>query len=493
MITIDSKLSTPLVRQVYDAVVEKIEKGALRAGARLDSVRSLARHCGISTMTVTNAYNRLVAEGYVEARPASGYFVAATSSRQTVQRRKPFVGNTSVDSLWLLQRVYEDEVSLLNAGCGWLPPDHLYIDGLRQALAGLARKQAASLAGYGTPYGYLPLRQQVQTQLAARSIDAAPHQIVLTHGASQALDLVARCLLQPRDTVLIDDPGYCNLLPTLRALDVRLVGVERTPEGPNVEALQALAQRYRPKAFFTNTNLHNPTGGSCSPAVTYQILRLAEQYDLRIVEDDIFAGLQPPAANSIASLDQLKRVVHIGSFSKTISPSLRVGFVACDEDMAEKLVYLKMASGLTTSELSEKLVHAILVEGHHRSHLARLAESLAAAQTAVCDGLVSAGMTLFTRPTGGIFVWAGFSQDIDVRAVAQRAVAEGIMLAPGYLFRPDQQPTPWLRFNVCYSNDQRLYRFLADQVRARGDGRGRPAPHGTGKKPPPAHLADAPS
>lgn len=465
MITIDRKLPAPLVRQVYDALVEKIDKGALRSGTRLDSVRSLARHCGISTMTVTNAYNRLVAEGYVEARRASGYFVTATSSRPAAQRRKPFVGNTSVDSRWLLQRVYEDDSTLLNAGCGWLPPEHLYIDGLRQALAGLARKQASSLAGYGTPYGYLPLRQQVQTQLAARSIEAAPHQIVLTHGASQALDLVVRCLLQPRDTVLIDDPGYCNLFPTLRALDVRLVGVERTPEGPNVEALQALAQRYRPKAFFTNTNLHNPTGGSCTPAVLHHILRLAEQYDFRIVEDDIFAGLHAPPASSIASLDQLKRVVHIGSFSKTISPSLRVGFVACDEDMAEKLVYLKMASSLTTSELSEKLVHAILVEGHHRAHLARLAESLAAAQTAVCDGLLAAGMMLFTRPTGGFFVWAGFAHDVDVREVAQRAVAEGIMLAPGYLFRPDQQPTPWLRFNVCYSNDQRLFRFLAAQVR----------------------------
>ncbi|WP_171016118.1 PLP-dependent aminotransferase family protein [Ramlibacter sp. 2FC] len=471
MITINSKLPTPLVRQVYDALVDKINKGALRAGTKLESVRSLARHCGISTMTVTNAYNRLVAEGYIEARPASGYFVTAAISRTTVQRRKPFVGNTSVDSLWLLQRVYEDDATLLNAGCGWLPPDHLYIDGLRHALAGLARKQAASFASYGTPYGYLPLRQQVQTQLAARSIDAAPHQIVLTHGASQALDLVARCLLQSRDTVLVDDPGYCNLFPTLRALDVRLIGVERTPEGPDVEALQALAQRYRPKAFFTNTNLHNPTGGCCTPAASHQILRLAEQYDFRIVEDDIFAGLQPAAAHSIASLDQLQRVVHIGSFSKTISPTLRVGFVACNEDMAERLVYLKMASGLTTSELSEKLVHAVLVEGHHRAHLARLAENLAVEQRAVCDGLAAAGMRLFTRPTGGLFVWAGFAPDmVDVREVAQRAVAEGIMLAPGYLFRPDQQPSPWLRFNVGYSNDPRLYRFLAAQVRAFGAG-----------------------
>ncbi|MDM0121224.1 aminotransferase-like domain-containing protein [Variovorax arabinosiphilus] len=460
MIAIDPTLATPLVRQVYDALLRDISSSAMKPGDRLPSVRGLAAACGVSTMTVTNAYQRLVAEGHVEARSASGYYVAAAERSGT--RRKPFAGRTSVDSLWLLKHVYEDDRSLLNAGCGWVPPELLHTEGVRRALAALSRKSAAGLANYGNPYGYLPLRQQIQVLLAQKGIEAPPHQIVLTHGASQALILAARCLLQPHDVVLVDEPSSTNLFAMLRSLDLKLVGIERTTQGPDLEALRTLAQRHRAKAFFTTANLHNPTGSQCSPAVAYQLLRLAEQLDFHIVDNDTMSGLEPPGATSLASLDRLQRVIHIGSFSKTVSPSLRVGFVACSEEFAEKLILHKMVNSLTTSELNEKLLHGVLAEGRFRTHLTRLAEQLRAAQEKVCDGLEAAGMQLFLRPAGGPFLWARFERDdVDMRALAQRAIAEGFLLAPGDLFRTDLRPTPWLRFNVGYADDARLYRYLA--------------------------------
>lgn len=464
MITLQPDSATPLVRQVFEALAALIDKGSLRPGARLPSVRGLAREQGISTMTVTHAYQRLVAEAYVEARRGSGYYVAAPAKPQP--RHRPFVGRTQVDSLWLIQRVFEDDSALLNAGCGWLPPDWLHLEGVRQALASLARKSPAGLAHYGTAHGYLPLRQQIQTQLAARGVQANPHQLVLTHGATQALALLGRCLLRPRDTVLVDSPGATNFFAALRAMDLRLIGVERRLDGPDVQALATLAQRHRPKAFFTTTTLHNPTGSQCSPTVAAQVLKLAEQHDFHVVENEVMAGLEPPGAVNLAALAPLGRVSYVGSFSKTITPSLRVGFAAVSEDLAEKLVYQKMLGSLTSSELTEKLVHTVLVDGHYRTHLARLGERLAQAQRQVCDGLEAAGMHLFTRPQGGPFVWAGLGHDgVDVQAVAQRAVAEGLMLAPGNLFRPDLQPTPWLRFNVAYAHDPRLYRFLSQEVK----------------------------
>lgn len=464
VITIDPSLPTPLVRQVYDALLARIASNAMKPGEKLPSVRALARDCAVSTMTVTNAYQRLVAEGHVEARRASGYYVAEVERAAT--RRKPFLGRTSVDSLWLLKHVYEDDRTLLNAGCGWIPPEMLHIDSVKRSLAALARKSSAGLANYGTPYGYLPLRQQIQTLLAHKGIETAPHQIVLTHGASQALGLVARCLLQPRDVVLVDEPSSTNLFAMLRSLDLKLVGVQRTVNGPDVAALQSLAQRHGAKAFFTTTNLHNPTGSQCTPAVAYQMLRLAEQLDFRIVDNDVMSGLEPPGAISLASLDRLKRVIHVGSFSKTVSPSLRVGFVASNEEFTEKLIFQKMVNSLTTSELSEKLLYGVLVEGRFRSHLAQLAQRLRAAQNAVCDGLEAAGMQLFMRPAGGLFLWARFERsDVDMRALAQRAIGEGFLLAPGDLFSTDVRPTPWLRFNVGYSDDPKLYRFLALEAR----------------------------
>ncbi|KAF1022923.1 MAG: 2-aminoadipate transaminase [Paracidovorax wautersii] len=315
--TPDPNSGVPLVRQFYEQLAAQIDKGQLKPGSKLPSVRQQARETGVSTMTITNAYARLVAEHYVEAWPGSGYYVASAPA-QTQARRKPFVGRTSVDSLWLLRRVYEDDSTLLNAGCGWIRPDWLHIDGVRHALASLARKNAAGLANYGTPQGYLPLRQHLESLLAQRAIEAPPHQIVLTHGASQALDIVARALLQPREIALVDSPGSTNFFATLRAQGVRPVGVARRVDGPDLQALEALAQRHRPKVFFTTLHLHNPTGSSCSPTVAYQILRLAEQYGFHVVENDVMAGLEPSGLPNLASLGQLDRVIYIGSFGKTI-------------------------------------------------------------------------------------------------------------------------------------------------------------------------------
>jgi DNA-binding transcriptional MocR family regulator len=464
MITVNPLLPTPLVRQVYDSLLAKIESRALKSGDRLPSVRELAKQCSISTMTVTNAYQRLVAKGHVEARPASGYYVA-TDKGDPMPRRRAYSGRTSVDSLWLLKHVYEDDRTLLNAGCGWIPPEMLHTDGVRRSLQGLARKSSAGLANYGTPSGYQPLRQQIQILLAQRDIEVSPHQIVTTHGAFQALGLVARSLLQPHDVVLVDEPGSTNLFATLRSIHLRPIGVERTVHGPNLTALQALAQRHKAKAFFTSTNLHNPTGSSCSPSVSYEMLRLAEQLNFLIVDNDVMGGLEPPGAICLASLDRRQRVIHVGSFSKTVSPSLRVGFVACSEDLAEKLIFQKMVNSLTTSELNEKVLLGVLLEENFRAHLSRLAKRLRQAQTAVGHGLESAGLNLFTRPSGGPFLWARFDrEDVDMRALAQRAVAEGFLLAPGDLFQADLRPTPWLRFNACFADDPRLYGFLAQEA-----------------------------
>lgn len=457
---LDPAHNLPLVSQLHDALARRIESGALRPGTRLPSVRTLARECEISTLTATNAYNRLVASGHVEARRASGYFVLARTRKRNAA---PTAGPRAQDALLLLQRVYGDDSLTLQAGSGWLPETLVFADGIKHGLATLARRQPSAFTRYGHAYGYVPLRQQIQTRLAAREIEAAEQQIVLTHGASHALDLIARALLQTGDTVLVDDPGYCNLLPGLRALGVNIIGVPFTAEGPDPLALEQIARQHQPKAFFTNSNLQNPSGACCTPATAHRLLQLAEQHDFYIVEDDIFAELHPGTAHSIASLDQLRRVIHVGSFSKTISPALRVGFIACEAELAERLVSLKMAQGLTTSEINEQLVHVILSEGTLRGHLTRVRTRLAQAQQQVSEALLATGYQLAHRPVGGMFLWAGVPHGVEVNRLVEQASAEGILLAPGYLFRPDLRAEAALRINVAHADNAAFYRFLQRQ------------------------------
>jgi DNA-binding transcriptional MocR family regulator len=466
MITLDFASQTPLVAQIEQHLRAKIETGYLQLGTKVPSVRQLAKQCGVSTPTVVEAYNRLVARGFLEPRRASGYYVAHQPAPPPIgERRAP--ADLPVDSSWLVRRVYEEAPFDVQAGCGWLPADWLYEDGVKAGLRIAGRRHGGYLGRYGTPHGYLPLRRLLQHRLATQGIDAPAEQIVLTNGASHALSLVMRLLLRPGDVAFIDDPGHSNLISSLRHYGLKVVGVPRTPQGIDAAMLADLAQQHRPRVFFTNSNLQNPTGTSLKIGAGHRVLQLAELYNFHIVEDDVFSELQPAQAHSLAALDGLRRVIYVQSFSKTISPTLRVGFVACPAELAEDLSHLKMLEGLTTSELAERIVLAILTEGHHRRYLASLRERLARAQQFVCGRLENAGLRLFHRPQAGLFVWAELPADICAETLTQLAARDGIMLAPGALFRIGEG-APAFRFNVACSDSPKLYRFFESTLSRHG-------------------------
>jgi DNA-binding transcriptional MocR family regulator len=218
--------------------------------------------------------------------------------------------------------------------------------------------------------------------------------------------------------------------------------------------------------FFTQPRLQSPTGSVAQLSHLHRVLQLAEKHDMLIVENDIYADLDPEPRPSLASLDQLSRVVHISSFSKTISPNLRVGFVAAHPDLAEDLAQLKMIAGLTSSEFAERLAFGALTEGRWRKHLKALRDRLAKAHDRVAGRLVDLGFELFSEPKAGMFLWARHPDMPDAAEAANKAAEHDILLGPGHLFTADLAPTPWMRFNVAYCADERVFAFLDSQRRA---------------------------
>ena len=306
----------PLVEQITGFLRTRIDERALRAGTRMPSIRRFAEDNGVSRFTVVEAYDRLVAQGYLESRRGSGFYIRERP--QPVRRAEPREpAATRIDVVWLLHHLYagNDNRDVLLAGSGCLPESWLDEEMLQSGLRALSRREPSALTGYGTPRGYAPLRNLLQVHLAELEIRAEPDNIVLTAGASHALDLVARYFLQPGDAVLVDDPGYYVLFGRLAAMGMRPIGVPRGGDGLDVERLEALAKEHRPKLFMTNSVLHNPTGTSLGAADAFRVLRLAEAHDFHIVEDDILADLHPGRAHRIAQLDQLNRVIYVGSFS----------------------------------------------------------------------------------------------------------------------------------------------------------------------------------
>jgi DNA-binding transcriptional MocR family regulator len=295
-------------------------------------------------------------------------------------------------------------------------------------------------------------------------------QVLLTTGASQALDFVIRLLLRPGDTALVDDPGYYNLFGTLRLQGAHVVGVPRNRDGPDIDALERLAVQHQPKIFFTQTVMHNPTGSMMAPHIAFRVLQVAERCNFTIVEDDVFSDLQADPTPRLATLDQLNRVIYVRSFSKTLSGSLRVGFVACRPSLIESLADIKMLTSITSSEFTERLIYLVLVDGHYRKYLARLRTRLDEARFNVIRTFERIGVELFAEPADGMYVWARFPQIQDSLALAERAASEGFMLAPGAMFNPQLDLSPWMRFNVALCDDPRLQRWF-ERISTESNGR----------------------
>jgi DNA-binding transcriptional MocR family regulator len=466
MFTLDPQSSEPLVAQIVNGITRCILSRQWRPGTRTQSIREFARQHSVSTSTVVEAYDRLVAAGLLTARRGAGFFVA--ESGRVDPNRPPApqerLDEAALNGDWLLRNIYEQQDGNIYAGCGWLPETWHDLDAVSKGLRSLALRPQGSIR-YGHPKGYEPLRQQLTRQLAEMEIDAPPEQILLTLGASQGIDLIVRHLTQPGDTVLVDDPGYSNLLSALRLRGLRLVGVPMTPTGPDAAVLESLLEHHQPRLFITNTQLQNPTGASYSAATAFKVLRLAERHEFLVVEDNVSADLVPGRAMTLAGADQLRRVIYVGSFSKSIAPGLRVGFVAAEPGLLEELVYHKLVSGMSTPVINERLVHAISLEGHVRKHLEQLRNRLAKAQERTGRRLENARFQLFFEPGAGMFLWARPQDpEVDTLALSRQALANGILLAPGHLFSPDQSPSPWLRFNVAYCDNDRLFTFMEEAL-----------------------------
>jgi DNA-binding transcriptional MocR family regulator len=454
-----------LAAQLAALVALRIDEHALHPGTRLPSIRRFADEKQVSRSTVVEAYDRLVAAGYVESRRGAGFFVRARRMRAATAGAAPAAIQSpgGVDVVWLLRSMLRQAPASDQPGAGMLPAawfDHELIGAaVRSVGRDASGNNGSSLLGYGVPEGFLPLRTQLAQRLALADIGAAPQQIVTTVGVTHAIDLVARHLLAPGDTVFVEDPAWFLMFGRFAAFGAHVVGVPRNLDGPDLDVLENLLARHRPKMFVVGSVLHNPTSTSISAANAHGLLRLADEHGFVIVEDDVYGDLNPGNALRLASLDQLKRVIYLGGFSKTLAASLRVGFIATSHERAQQLVDLKMLTGLTTPELTERVMARLLAEGQYRRSLDRLRGKVDAARDKTARALEKMGAVLFAQPNAGIFLWADFGRDTNVIAAA--AASQGILCAPGSLFSPTQLPSHWMRVSAAASLNPAAMRFLA--------------------------------
>ncbi|MBB2700368.1 UNVERIFIED_ORG: DNA-binding transcriptional MocR family regulator [Rhizobium esperanzae] len=449
------------VEMVVATIRQRISGRSLTPGARLPSVRGLAASMKLSTSTVVDAYERLVAEGAILARPGSGFYVVNQAAPFALADAGPKL-DRAVDPFWISRQSLEAGESDLKPGCGWLPPAWLPGEAMRRGLRTLSRADAPALADYGQPLGLPPLRQLISRRMAERGIEASPDQIMLAESGTQAIDLLCRFLLEPGDTVLVDDPCYFNFHALLRAHRAKIVGVPYTPSGPDIELFAQVVAQERPRLYITNSAIHNPTGAVLSPVTAHRLLKLADQFDLTIIEDDIFADFEYTPAPRLAAFDGLERVIHIGSFSKTLSASARCGFVVAKPEWIDGLTDLKIATSFGGGRLTAELVLNVLSDGSYRKHMETLRNRLSRAMGEVSARLKGLGITPWLEPPAGMFLWCRLPDGVDAADVARAALERKIVLAPGNAFSLSQSATNFMRFNVSQTLDARVFEVLGD-------------------------------
>lgn len=450
---------------VMGEIKSRIASRTYTPGARIPSVRAMARALQVSVSTVLEAYERLMAEGLLNSRPGSGFYVAGPVAPLVLTELAPRL-DREVDPLWISRQSLETASDAMKPGCGWLPAAWMYEAGMRKALRTLARSDTVKLTDYASPLGHPPLRQFLSRRLAGTGIEALADHIMLTESGTHAIDLICRFLLQPGDTVLVDDPCYFNFHALLKAHRVNIVSVPYTPAGPDIEAFGAALREHAPRLYITNAGIHNPTGASLSPVTAHRLLKLADSSSLVIVEDEIFADFEATPAPRLAAFDGLSRVIQIGSFSKTISASLRLGYIAVKPGWIDGLIDLKIATNFASGRLSAELLLAVLRDGGRRKHVEALRARLAAAMGQVAGRLQAIGVRPWMMPKAGMFLWCALPAGVDAAQLAREALAHGVVLAPGNVFSPAQTASGFLRFNVAQCADPRIFQTLDRALRS---------------------------
>jgi len=431
-----------LYENLAASMAEAIHAGALRAGDRLPSVRRLSTQHRVSIATAVQAYRHLENQRLIEARPKSGYFVLARPSRlaEPATSAPPsaarFVGvNQLVKEV--LQSAHDTDVTPLGAAC---PDPALFPNDKLLRFAHIEGRRRPELLG---AYPMSPGNDRLLTMIARRSLDFGcrlrPDEIIVTNGCIEALNLALRAVARPGDTIALESPTYFTLLQIIESLGMKALEIPTHPrEGMSIEALDLATQRPGAvKAVIAMPNFQNPLGGLMPDEAKARLVQLLEARSIPLIEDDIYGDIhfQEQRPRVAKAWDRSGNVLLCSSFTKTVSPGLRVGWIAAGRWYNE-VVMLKFINSVATPELPQAAIAEFMATGGYDHHLRKLRAGFArqVEQTTHAIAEFFPKGTRITRPAGGFVLWVEMPPRVDSIELFRRAREQRISIAPGPMF-----------------------------------------------------------
>jgi 2-aminoadipate transaminase len=449
---LDPRSTEPLYRQLYADIRAKIQSGQLASGERVPPTRELAGLLGLNRTTVAAAYELLEKEGLIQGHVGRGSFVAPQpESGPALDWQNRFASLPQQEAPPASMPVESVGISFTSAR----PAADLFpLDAFRAACEEVIRDSAAArILQLGSPFGYAPLRRYLLDRAVESGVARASDDLLIANGCQQALDLLQRVFTQPGDTVLMEDPIYPGLRNVFAQAGVRTVGIPVGPEGIEVTSVARLTSRTQAKLLVVTPNFQNPTGATMPLSARLQLLKVAREAGLIVVENDIYGELRYLGSDlpTVKQLDDTGDTLQIKSFSKLAFPGLRVGWITGPRAVIARLAERKQWTDLHTDQLSQavllRFAESGRLEAHRRRMLAAGAERLRAV-LAACEAHLPAG-SRFTRPEGGMNLWVRLPEPLDSSELLPRARAAGVSYLPGRYFAVSRSEGGSLRLSFA--------------------------------------------
>jgi DNA-binding transcriptional MocR family regulator len=456
-LAIDRTKPVPLARQIQAQIERLVHEGLLVPGMKLPATRELARDLGVNRATVTLAYEELVASGWASAHVGQGTFVATPPGRGAAANGESSRPARTPDIDWsgLLSRsaqiiAAETDRRRISATpsrsspglisfAGGMPDSALFpTDAFRRVLNRVIREEGQELLQYYPVGGYLPLRRFVSTYLLRYGLEAHADRILVVNGSQQGFDLIARTLLDPGDSVAVEQPSYPRAIQVFRSFGAQLLPVPLGDDGPRLDLLERVLERHSPKFFYCQPSAHNPTGRTMSLEARRRLLAVAARFQVPVVEDgfdgSLYYGSRPPAP--LKALDTSGLVVYIGTFSKILFPGLRLGWLVAPPALLESLESAKQLADIHTSALIQAAVYHFSEGRLLERHLVRVVREYARRRTVLLDALrarMPRGVS-WTEPDGGFSLLLTLPEGADAVDLLARAIERGVSFTPGGSF-----------------------------------------------------------
>ncbi|MGD9214768.1 MAG: PLP-dependent aminotransferase family protein [Desulfobacteraceae bacterium] len=454
-------LKTSRIEMVAERILKLIRTGALKEGDRIPSIRRLSSELDVSINTVKEAYWKLESRNYIVAVPQSGFYVKKQPADPGCDKIvDPHHLDPQDVSLCRIYGAFQNmgqctpEISLAIAD---LAPELRPTAKMGRFLSQVLREQELESFSYLMTPGHLALRQQIARLGLSCGLELSPEQIVITNGCHEAVFLALMAVCQPGDTVVLESPVYFNLLQLLQQLKLKIIEIPSSDvDGMHLNTLRFVLENHAVKAVFSISNVNNPMGFSMPEAKKKALVALLDQYGIPLIEDDIYGDLAfGKRAHPCKAFDTTDNVVLCSSFSKTIAPGLRVGWIVPGR-YYDSVVDSKTLLNISTASMNQIALARFLKEGGYERYLRGLRKTLSAQVCAMRAAILRyfPPGTRVSRPRGGHLLWIELPQKVDAEVIYHQALSQGILIAPGHLFSIKPKYTNCMRLSSGFWNQR---------------------------------------